>query len=436
MKTLLKISGALVALLVMVAIAVPFFISAEYVKTKLAEQVKAATGRTLTIKGKASFTVLPSVAVKLEDVTLGNPAGFSGKYFAHVKSLSLGAALKPLLHKQVQVTGITIDGATLNLEEAASGAKNWDFGGGKKAAASESKTQGTQSASDNPALTIDAIHIRDTAVSYRKYGAEPVKFDATKISADIAMKGTATHVTLNTLALYDGAAKAAVKLDTKTNAMELKADLSGIQVEPLMIALSGASKLQGAATVAIDVKGKNGEQAAMMRSLNGTASLKMADGAIKGINVASFLRDLKRGFVMGQSSTEKTDFTELTASLKIANGVATNDDLAMKSPILRLAGKGSLDLAARTINYRAEPTIVGTLKGQGGKDMKGKGFEVPLLITGPWSAVQVNPDVAGLVNEAIKNPEALQQNIKDIGDSIGKFNSPKDIGGALFGGKK
>lgn len=439
MKRIVRLIAVIIVLLVMVAVAAPFFVSADYLKAQLTEQVKAATGRTLTIKGKASIGILPSIAVKLEDVTLGNPAGFASPYFANIKTLSVGAELMPLLHKQVKVTDITVDGATLNLEEAASGAKNWDFNtSSKKAAAPEAKKPEAAPAEKGASpLTIDGIHIRNTAVSYRKLGAAPVKFDAKDISADIAMKGANTAVTLNQMALYEGNAKAEVSLDDQSNALALKANLDGVQVDPLMTALTGASKLTGAATVALDITGKNGEQAAMMRSLNGTASLKLNDGAVKGINVASFLRDLKQGFVMGNSTTEKTDFTELTASLKIVNGVASNEDLLMKSPVLRLTGKGSLDLAARTIDYRAVPSIVGTLKGQGGKDtLSSGGVDIPLLITGPWSAVSVSPDMRGVVQDAIKNPKALQQNLKDIGGAIGKFNSPKDIGGALFGGKK
>lgn len=432
MKKPLKLLGALVVLVILIAIAVPFLISADYLKGQLAAQVKQATGRTLTIKGKASVSLFPSIAVKLEDVTLGNPAGFSGPYFANVKSLSVGAELMPLLNKQVKVKGITVSGATLNLEEAASGAKNWDFSGGKKET-KPAKTEPAAGGHENP-LSIDAIHIRNTTVSYHKAGTAPVKFDAKDIDADIAMHGADTKVNLTHMALYEGTAKANVALNTKTNTMALKLDLDRIQMDPLMTALTGESKLAGAASVTLDVKGKNGEQAAMMRSLNGAAKLNIADGAIKGINVASFLRDAKRGFVMSNSTTEKTDFSEMTASLNIVNGVASNDDLLMKSPILRLTGKGSLDLAARTINYRAVPSIVGTLKGQGGKDkLSGGGLGIPLIISGPWSAVSVMPDLAGIVGgivtapiDAVKNlkdaPAALEQNIKGLG--------------GLFGGKK
>jgi uncharacterized protein involved in outer membrane biogenesis len=45
MKRVLKIIGAVVALIVVVAIAIPFFISADYVKAQLQAQVKKGSGK-------------------------------------------------------------------------------------------------------------------------------------------------------------------------------------------------------------------------------------------------------------------------------------------------------------------------------------------------------------------------------------------------------
>ena len=44
------------------------------------------------------------------------------------------------------------------------------------------------------------------------------------------------------------------------------------------------------------------------------------------------------------SQTEKTDFSELSASFRIADGVARSNDLDMKSPFLRLGGDGAIDI--------------------------------------------------------------------------------------------
>jgi AsmA protein len=114
-------------------------------------------------------------------------------------------------------------------------------------------------------------------------------------------------------------------------------------------------------------------------------------------------------------------------------GVVSNKDLSMKSPVLRLAGSGSISLPARTINYRAVPTLVSSLQGQGAKD-KSTGLNVPLLITGPWSAISITPDLEGILTNALTNPEALKENIKGVKEGLKDFNSPKDIGKALLGG--
>lgn len=642
MKKLLKIVGVILAILIIAAIALPMLISAEYLKSQMVAQVKTATGRDLTIGGKASLSVFPNIAVSVEDVTLGNPAGFSSKYFAHVDKLTTGAALGPLLHKQLQITGIDVEGAVLNIETNAAGAKNTDFSNGKPAtpeAAAKPKQAG-EKASPLKQLAIGDVTLKNSTVTIIKAGAKPLavsdinltisgadgskplkidgaakhqgevvklavalekskdflagktspvalsaelpsgkvafkgtavnqqsisadgmldvgiddlpkligwatgkpasaglpkkitlksgvfmqndkayalknasfsadalsasgslaislegavpnlqgnlkfalldldaltksngktvkenaaaapaaaKSDAwsdapidgsglravngnvkvqidqlksgtievSNIAADVVMGGGVMKLALGNASLYSGTAKGSVNLDGSGPGIGLGTNLtlSGVQIEPLMVAVSGASRLQGTATLGLNVTGHGASQRAIVSSLGGSGTMRINDGAIKGINVASFLRDAKKGFVMGEKTTESTDFTELTATYKIVQGIVSNDDLAMKSPVLRLSGKGTISLPARTIHYRAVPSVVGTLKGQGGKDkLSGGGVDIPLLITGPWSAISVTPDVAGLLQDAIRNPDALKQNIEDI---TGMFKKKK-----------
>ena len=95
----------------------------------------------------------------------------------------------------------------------------------------------------------------------------------------------------------------------------------------------------------------------------------MRDGAIKGINLAESARNAKAALGGKQAkadATQKTDFSEMSASFKITNGVAHNDDLKVKAPLLRLGGAGNLDIGNNTIDYVAKATLVATAKGQGG----------------------------------------------------------------------
>ena len=98
---------------------------------------------------------------------------------------------------------------------------------------------------------------------------------------------------------------------------------------------------------------------AMKRQLNGTARLELRDGAIKGIDLAGAVRTVKSKFggkdAEGTASqAEKTDFSELSATFDIKNGVAHNEDLSLKSPFIRVTGEGDVNLGDRTIELRGE----------------------------------------------------------------------------------
>ena len=412
MKCVLKIIAGLVVLIIIAAVVIPMLVPADYLKQQLVTQVKTATGRTLYIKGKVGISVFPSIAVTVEDVTFGNPAGFASPYFTHIGSLKVGAALGPLLHKELQITGITLRDATLNLEQNASGAQNWSFAAPTADKPATKTSAAPSDAAGSGKLVVDSVTIKNAAVNYHKFGASPMQFAMDKVDTTVTMDGQNVNIDLSNASLYSGSIKGTAK-HGGDDSVAVDMTLSGVQIEPLMTALTGASKVKGTANITANVTGKGATQQAVMGSLNGKGDIKITDGAIKGIDIANFIRNAKSGFVMGNSTSEATDFSALTASYKIASGVLSNDDLLMMSPILRLTGKGTLNLAAQTINYRAVPTVVGSLKGQGGK-ADAKGVEVPLNITGPWSAPQVQPDIAGLVQGLVKDPAALKQNLSGL----------------------
>ena len=76
---------------------------------------------------------------------------------------------------------------------------------------------------------------------------------------------------------------------------------------------------------------------------------------------------MRKDTLLKASQTEKTDFSELSASFQIADGVARNRDLELKSPLLRLTGatgpkvsscatsESSRSVAARTIVSSLSP---------------------------------------------------------------------------------
>ncbi|MFN3566819.1 MAG: AsmA-like C-terminal region-containing protein, partial [Burkholderiaceae bacterium] len=105
----------------------------------------------------------------------------------------------------------------------------------------------------------------------------------------------------------------------------------------------------------------------------------------------------------------KTDFSELTATFEIKDGVATSNDLEGKSPLLRLAGAGKVDLGAGTLDYTAKVAVVGTLKGQDGRELSElRGVTIPVRLYGPFEKLSYAIDWGGVAQEALKAKAAEQ----------------------------
>jgi AsmA protein len=103
-------------------------------------------------------------------------------------------------------------------------------------------------------------------------------------------------------------------------------------------------------------------------------------------------------------TTEKTDFSELNATARIAGGVATSDDLDVKSPYLRIGGAGRFDIGRSLIDYTAKATVIGSPAGQDGADLAAlKGVSVPVHLSGPFDAMDWKIQWSGVVAAAAQN---------------------------------
>lgn len=89
-------------------------------------EVKAATGRELTIAGPVALSVLPRPAIRLEDVRLANAAWGSRPDMVTLRRLEVEVALLPLLTGNVVVKRLVIIDPDILLETDAEGRGNWE----------------------------------------------------------------------------------------------------------------------------------------------------------------------------------------------------------------------------------------------------------------------------------------------------------------------
>jgi AsmA protein len=285
-------------------------------------------------------------------------------------------------------------------------------------------------------LDFSALKGLDVNGTIRIGSLQVSKLKLAKLNAKIDLAGGRLHVAPLTLNLYEGSASGSLSLNAAGNSVAVKQNLTGISINPLMKDLADKDLVEGRGNVALDVTSHGDSVTAMKKGLGGTAAVSLRDGAIKGINLAQSLRDLKGKLGAKQDSTQqakagdKTDFSELTASLKIASGVAHNEDLAMKSPFLRIAGAGDIDIGGGRMNYLAKASVVASSAGQGGQGLDQlKGLTVPVRVTGPFESLSYKIEFGSMVEDVAKAKlEEKKQEVKAKAE-----NKLKDKLKGLFG---
>jgi AsmA protein len=148
----------------------------------------------------------------------------------------------------------------------------------------------------------------------------------------------------------------------------------------------------------------SGDDAAVIKkTLNGSGQVLFSDGAIVGIDLAGMVRNVTAAFGLQQKRAQRprTDFAELSAPFSIRNGVVHTPQTRLKSPLIRVIAAGDANLVKETLDFRVEPKVVATIKGQGDKDQR-SGLMVPVLVSGTFSKPKFTPDLAGMAKKQLE----------------------------------
>ncbi|RZL90425.1 MAG: AsmA family protein, partial [Variovorax sp.] len=156
--------------------------------------------------------------------------------------------------------------------------------------------------------------------------------------------------------VWNGQIQGRAQVQPAARRLSLVAEATGIRIEQALKDVSGRDTVQGVGRLELDLT-TGGQTVGQLKShLAGRAALQLRDGAVKGFNLAELGRKAKAALALKKddfekaSATEKTDFSEISASFAIANGVARSSDLAAKSPYLRVTGEGAIDIPRSAID--------------------------------------------------------------------------------------
>lgn len=248
-----------------------------------------------------------------------------------------------------------------------------------------------------------SVALRAGALAFRQYRLADARLDA---QLDNGM----LKVPVLQAKAWGGTLDANALADARANRIAVKAVASGVNVNALLKDVASKDILEGTGRVNVDVDTTGRSVGELRSQLRGTAALNVRDGAIKGINLAKSLRQAKAALSLRADAsekarqTEKTDFSELSASFQIADGVARSSDLDMKSPFIRLGGDGAIDIGKGRIDYTARATVTSSATGQGGADLAAlKGLTVPVRLTGPFEAIDWKIQWSAVAAVALQN---------------------------------
>lgn len=224
---------------------------------------------------------------------------------------------------------------------------------------------GQQAWSEEPVLPIDQLRKLNVDLNL---GLGSLTINKLPIeSASIKANGKDGLLTLENMRgeLYNGNFNATASLDVRPAVPLLKAQkhITHVPVEKLLQTQQDKPPVRGQLDLSADLSTSGNSQKAWVDGLNGTASFALSDGALIDANLEQQLckgiATLNRKSLSGEPRGKDTPFEELDGTLTLRNGVASNPDLKVRIPGLRVNADGDIDLRVLGIDYRVGIIIDG-----------------------------------------------------------------------------
>jgi uncharacterized protein involved in outer membrane biogenesis len=209
----------------------------------------------------------------------------------------------------------------------------------------------------------------------------------------------------------------------------LKATLTGVDMTAATRFAGSPGTITGRLSGQIDLTGRGTDAAAAMKTARGRGRVDITDGTIKNLGLVQtvVIATSMRSGVAGQTAGHSRDepFSRLGATLTLAGGSASTQDLQLQSNDVLLSAAGAVRLDGRAVNLVGRVQLSEALSQQAGRDLvrytqeQGR-VTLPATITGPAENLQVHIDVADMAKRAITN-RAGEEAQKALKNGLGRL---------------
>jgi AsmA protein len=163
----ITIAAVVVCIVIILLIAIPYFLNADNYRPRIESMLSDATGRKVTL-GHLSFSLFTG-SLTADNLSIADDPAFSQQPFIQAKQIRIGIEVGPLVfHKQVLIHGLTIDTPKINLIQNQSNVWNYASLGNSSKRSNKAETQSAM-----PNLSIGVIEVKDGEVTMAQAGTPP-----------------------------------------------------------------------------------------------------------------------------------------------------------------------------------------------------------------------------------------------------------------------
>jgi len=277
----------------------------------------------------------------------------------------------------------------------------------------EKAANNQETASDLPIIPVRFLHDLllqlDLQLDSLKVGGAALSQVQIKLNGKDGM----TQLAPLTANAYDGAIKIEAMIDVngETPRIQLKPRVNKVKLGPLFHDTTSKDDIAGTAFLQADLNTSGVSLDDLLKHMNGTLRLELVNGKLKPFPVrqkihAALASPQKEPQPEETVPDTTTDFTHLTGTAVIEDGILYNDDLMVTAEMMQINGAGDIDFVRRQTDCRLnvslpfDPALNPKIK----SPESGDTIIVPYTISGPFSDLTQGADVTKLLPPETETP--------------------------------
>lgn len=218
-------------------------------------------------------------------------------------------------------------------------------------------------------------------------------------NSDITSSGHNGNITLNLdhMQIDKGEVNINSQFDALANQSRLTFTLN-IKAVPLKTLLSGLAsyqKFSGTLNMQSNLKSYGISTTALTKNLSGNGRMTVNNGQLQGIDLEYVLKQgvakISKQAITDNGNSNETNFTAMTTSYQVNNGIINNSNITLTANKLSLTGTGSTNLVTSNVNYHLNANY----------NYNNKAWSIPLMVHGTLMQPKVGLDLQAIAKSLL-----------------------------------